>query len=62
MTRLRWLAAAVALLLGIACGRLGSPVRVSTARAAQPPPSETPASEVQAAPSPVDEDAEETKK
>jgi hypothetical protein len=61
MTRSRLLSGVALLLLGVACGRLGPPVRSSASRAAQPPRSEAAASEVQVPSSPVDEEAEEKK-
>jgi hypothetical protein len=61
MTRSRRLSGVTVLLLGIACGRLGAPVRSPASQAAQPPQSEAPASEVQAPASPADEEAEEKK-
>jgi hypothetical protein len=57
MTRSRLLAGLVVLLLGVACGRLGAPVRRPPSQAVQP----AAASEVQAPASPVDEEAEEKK-
>jgi hypothetical protein len=57
MTRSRRLSGVTVLLLGIACGRLGAPVRSPASQAAQP----AAASEVQAPASPADEEAEEKK-
>jgi hypothetical protein len=62
MTRVRRLAGVAALLLAVACGRLGAPVRSSASRAPQPPQGEAPAGELQTPAGPDDQEAEEKKR
>jgi hypothetical protein len=61
MTRSQLLSGVAVLLLGVACGRLGAPVRAPASTPA-PPQSEAPPGEVQLPASPVDEEAEEKQK